>query len=1130
MKGKCRFLAVFVIISVFLALAAFALDDIYPDDVTGEYSYTYYGEANKIYSVFVIAGADAPSFGLTADYETLYYGRFKADSAGKVAISFIPKFYKDATMFISADGMSGVQKVCNVLKGDEIQNVARIKLAINKDEFVSDGVNDITIKYTVVAYDSFGFESIPEEPIEFLIETESGDPVTGFHLVSSELETVTVLADIPEGTYKLVAKSGDVRKDVVFSVERAESEAEELEVFLNGESTSLLKYFDGMFRNDVNGGAFEPEYYEIAPKTYDQYGDAVPDEYYFTYAKMINDKAGEKVNLQAGKSVKFYPPDKPAIDETVKYQITVTSKKDKSFYDKFYIYIKGYTAYKSSVLSFYRVYYSSEQDCYNKIQSGEIVAASNGNSVPASKRWTTQEYIDTFVQAFEHAREILIRADGGEAFTDDELLRERQALSQATKTFEKTLAQGRYNPIRSIMFEEPNIDVPLGKNKTVRAITDPERPSDAVKYRSADPTIAKVYEDGKVEGISEGTTTIYASNESEEISTSYLVTVFKAITSFRYLKNEITTSAGVVLNPDVYIYPLDHSDTITYKSSKTKVASVDKKGNITVHTPGEATITATTKMGLTSYVDIIAVAPEFTANNARVVPGGRTSVYVEAKNGYDFANITLDIVSESEDLWVESVKDLELVKGFDNIIEYQASPVNVRWLNEKNSGVINGRIAEIVFKAADDAEYQNIKITVNVKVTNEKGEELVIDGASLEKTVLIGETDTYNVRLTPNTGGTISKGPGDYAYDTEVKLVASPNNGYLFEGWFDVNDKMVSNENPYTIVVRSDVYYRAKFKKSGPSYVSGGGGGGGSSGGGGGGGGGGSTVVQQQVSAVVANIPSGEIAKGTLVTLSTATLGARIYYTTDGSFPNTSSRIYSQPIPIVENGTIIRAIAAKSGMTNSTVAAFTYRCLEEAEVTAKITLKPDASTIKYISSSSPYPYIRPNDYATRYEVIDMTNRLFDITGVEKRITFPDLSGELAETVALFAGAGIINGYPDGTFKGNDGITRAEFVKIVGIMLGLPESNDENVSLWDISGHWAEGRIKSFVAKGYILGYPEGDFRPDNPIARSEVVTILNRVAGISNSECELEQYYEDLPKDHWAFAAIMNAAYIPQNQ
>jgi uncharacterized protein len=81
------------------------------------------------------------------------------------------------------------------------------------------------------------------------------------------------------------------------------------------------------------------------------------------------------------------------------------------------------------------------------------------------------------------------------------------------------------------------------------------------------------------------------------------------------------------------------------------------------------------------------------------------------------------------------------------------------------------------------------------------------------------------------------------------------------------------------------------------------------------------------VSKVVATPGAGMIKKGDSVTLSTGTAGAKIYYTTDGAVPTTSSTEYTAPITI-NNQTTIKAVAVKTGLTNSEVGTFTYGVYE----------------------------------------------------------------------------------------------------------------------------------------------------------------------------------------------------------
>ncbi|MGL5439731.1 MAG: S-layer homology domain-containing protein [Filifactoraceae bacterium] len=121
--------------------------------------------------------------------------------------------------------------------------------------------------------------------------------------------------------------------------------------------------------------------------------------------------------------------------------------------------------------------------------------------------------------------------------------------------------------------------------------------------------------------------------------------------------------------------------------------------------------------------------------------------------------------------------------------------------------------------------------------------------------------------------------------------------------------------------------------------------------------------------------------------------------------------------------------------------------------------------------------------------------------------------------------GMIKGYPDGSFRGEAPITRAEFVIIVANFdklepIKINPFNDINES------YWAREYILSVANKGWVSGYPDGSFRSEQYITRAEVVTIVNNMLGIKVDKEYIDanvgtiKTYTDLSKSHWAYYNI----------
>ena len=176
---------------------------------------------------------------------------------------------------------------------------------------------------------------------------------------------------------------------------------------------------------------------------------------------------------------------------------------------------------------------------------------------------------------------------------------------------------------------------------------------------------------------------------------------------------------------------------------------------------------------------------------------------------------------------------------------------------------------------------------------------------------------------------------------------------------------------------------------------------------------------------------------------------------------------------------------------------------------------------------------RPNDITTRAEVVAMFYRLLDEVGRRPIIitpSFSDVSQDAwyARFVKTLAGMGVITGYPDGTFRPNEPITRAELTALITRFVDAASVNANN-RFTDLSDtHWAFGSIMQAYSNEWVSGYPDEMFKPDANITRAEAVTVINNATNRHQHEHLLQsaENFKDLEDSqaHWAYINIMLAA------
>ena len=176
-------------------------------------------------------------------------------------------------------------------------------------------------------------------------------------------------------------------------------------------------------------------------------------------------------------------------------------------------------------------------------------------------------------------------------------------------------------------------------------------------------------------------------------------------------------------------------------------------------------------------------------------------------------------------------------------------------------------------------------------------------------------------------------------------------------------------------------------------------------------------------------------------------------------------------------------------------------------------------------------YVRPLANVTRAETAAIFFRLLKEDVREEYLTdrsgFADVEQGVwyNKAVSTMAALGVVKGYTEDTFAPHEAITRAEFAAICARF--DTGTSDGESSFTDISGHWAESEIRRAAQLGWIQGDPDGRFRPNAPITRAEAMTIINRVLNRLPEEKEdllegMKEWPDALP-GAWYYLAVQEA-------
>lgn len=204
----------------------------------------------------------------------------------------------------------------------------------------------------------------------------------------------------------------------------------------------------------------------------------------------------------------------------------------------------------------------------------------------------------------------------------------------------------------------------------------------------------------------------------------------------------------------------------------------------------------------------------------------------------------------------------------------------------------------------------------------------------------------------------------------------------------------------------------------------------------------------------------------------------------------------------------------------------------------RLTKKYSPTKVKHTKKTSQKSFIagypdglfRPDNSVTRAEAAQMLWVLENATASNLKADFKDAKDSWYNQALNYTISKGMLLAKNGNIRPDVPMTRGEFVRMLYPLLadksGGPRFND-------IAGHEFEAAILRASANGIIKGYPDGSFKPDGKVTRAETVTMLNKLSNryltlddLKNNNSKIKEF-SDVQKSHWAYLQIMSAVNYP---
>ncbi|XID92928.1 cadherin-like beta sandwich domain-containing protein [Paenibacillaceae bacterium WGS1546] len=170
---------------------------------------------------------------------------------------------------------------------------------------------------------------------------------------------------------------------------------------------------------------------------------------------------------------------------------------------------------------------------------------------------------------------------------------------------------------------------------------------------------------------------------------------------------------------------------------------------------------------------------------------------------------------------------------------------------------------------------------------------------------------------------------------------------------------------------------------------------------------------------------------------------------------------------------------------------------------------------------------RPSQQVTRAEIAAMLDRALGAQpAAAERLPYVDVRPNYwaYEAIGRMREQGLMQGDANGQFRPEAAITRAEMATIAMRWRGLQPQAKGPSRFADTAGHWAEPMIARMENEGILRGYPDGTFRPNQPLVRAEAVRIINAILNRPVPSGSGDPVWPDVPASYWARQDIESAS------